>query len=104
MQNYENFLKLQYIYIYNKVKKDYKMDKNENCLFDIMYKFAMILCLVAINISMVRLNHKMNTYIEEYEHQFNVYQKLVKEYHETPSMYNKMTTYDKIKVFEDSLH
>lgn len=79
------------------------MDKSENCLFDVICKVVITICFFIMAITMVSLNHKMSTYIEEYEHQFNVYQKLVKEYHETPSMYNQMKIYDKIKVFEDSL-
>lgn len=80
------------------------MGKSENCLFDVICKVIITICFFIMAITMVSLNHKMNTYIEEYEHQFNVYQQLVKEYHETPSPYNQMKIYDKIKVFEDSLH
>ena len=79
------------------------MDKNENCLFDIICKVVIVICFFIMTITMISLNHKMSTYIQEYEHQFNVYQKLVKEYHETPSPYNQLTIYDKIKVFEDNL-
>lgn len=79
------------------------MDKNENCLFDIICKVVVVICFFIMTITMISLNHKMSTYIQEYEHQFNVYQKLVKEYHETPSPYNQLTIYDKIKVFEDNL-
>ena len=79
------------------------MDKNENCLFDVICKVVVVICFFIMTITMISLNHKMSTYIAEYEHQFNVYQKLVKEYHETPSPYNQLTIYDKIKVFEDNL-
>ena len=79
------------------------MDKNENCLFDVICKVVIVICFFIMTITMISLNHKMSTYIQEYEHQFNVYQKLVKEYHETPSPYNQLTIYDKIKVFEDKL-
>ena len=57
------------------------MDKNENCLFDIICKVVVVICFFIMTITMISLNHKMSTYIQEYEHQFNVYQKLVKEYH-----------------------
>ncbi len=79
------------------------MDKSENCLFDVICKVVVVICFFIMTITMISLNHKMSTYIQEYEHQFNVYQNLVKEYHETPSSYNQMTIYDKIKVFEDNL-
>ena len=79
------------------------MDKSENCLFDVICKVVIVICFFIMTITMISLNHKMSTYIQEYEHQFNVYQNLVKEYHETPSPYNQLTIYDKIKVFEDNL-